>query len=376
MTAEKQEKRITAGNMPARYPVDGTFELTVRCNLHCAMCLFRHDESENREIRARELTAGQWIDLADQAAEAGTVSLLITGGEPMLRRDFCEIWEGIYRKGFIMTLYTNAALVTDRIMETLRKYPPHRIGITIYGASAETYGAVCGDETAFERVLKGVEQLMTLPSEKEFRTTIIKDNLQDFEKISKIVEKIAGVGYNVTQTRIVMRSVRGACTDVAACRLDPEENVRLAYRRGVNRIRDYIGESFDEKNLYAVYNEQAGDSTYAPRATLFGCDAGMQSYTISWDGKLLGCQLLECFPQDVLGKGLAQAWEDFPFAVRLPELNEKCARCEDQNICNCCCASRYAETGDLGGFPEYVCRDTAVIKKLLKRRIGDENEKL
>ena len=89
--------------MPRRCPADGTFELTVRCNLHCKMCLFRHDDSENQRIMEEELTAEQWIDMSEQAAEAGTVSLLITGGEPMIRSDFSEIWKGIYQKGFLMT---------------------------------------------------------------------------------------------------------------------------------------------------------------------------------------------------------------------------------------------------------------------------------
>ena len=45
--------------MPKRIPVNGTFELTVRCNLHCKMCLFRHDDSENEEILQNELSAAQ-----------------------------------------------------------------------------------------------------------------------------------------------------------------------------------------------------------------------------------------------------------------------------------------------------------------------------
>ena len=103
-----------------RYPVNGTFELTLRCNLHCQMCMFRHADCENTSLQSQELTAEQWIDMAKQVAQAGTLSLLITGGEPMLRKDFCEIYSSIYRLGFLVTLYTNATLVTDEIMETLR----------------------------------------------------------------------------------------------------------------------------------------------------------------------------------------------------------------------------------------------------------------
>ena len=74
------EKKQDIKDMPKRIPINGTFELTVRCNLHCKMCLFRHDDKENGEILLKELTATQWIDIAKQVAKAGTMSLLITGG--------------------------------------------------------------------------------------------------------------------------------------------------------------------------------------------------------------------------------------------------------------------------------------------------------
>lgn len=121
--------------MPTRMPMDGTFELTVRCNLKCNMCLFRHDDSENKSIIDREKTADEWIDMARQVADAGTLSLLITGGEPLIRSDFDKIYKEIYEMGFIITLYTNATLITDKIKSLLKKYPPHKLGVTVYGSS-------------------------------------------------------------------------------------------------------------------------------------------------------------------------------------------------------------------------------------------------
>lgn len=353
---------------PKRIPVNGTFELTVRCNLHCKMCLFRHDDSENEEILQNELSAAQWIDMARQAAEAGTLTLLITGGEPMLRPDFCEIWEGIYKQGFLITLYTNATLVTDQIIETLRKFPPHKIGVTIYGARSETYERVCGSADAFQKALAGMHKLQELPSKMDFRTTIIKDNLSDLDDMCELIHKEFGSHHKLIQTRIVTQSVRGACADVNQCRLDPEENVRLSFHRGLKIIKDFVGDSYDEKNLVFEQIDHSTDSTIKPRLTLFGCNAGMSDYTISWDGQLLGCQMMGNFAENAIKKGFLRAWKDFPKQVKLPPVNQKCLSCDSKDICNTCCASRYAETGDLGGCPEYVCRDTKVITELLNRR--------
>lgn len=351
--------------MPKRIPMSGTFELTVRCNLHCKMCLFRHDDKENSELMVKELTTEQWIQMAKDVADAGTVNLLITGGEPMLRPDFCEIWEEIYKQGFIITLYTNATLVTPKIMETLKKYPPHIIGVTIYGATPETYEKVCGNASAFERAIVGMHQLQGLPSIMEFRTTIIKDNYHEVDDIEKLVHREFGKEYRLIQTRSVTKAVRGGCADVESCRLEPEDNVRLAFRRSVDTIKEYVGNSFDEKKIRVVQRDYSQDKRYAPRLTLFGCNSGMSSYTVSWDGKLLGCQMLGSFSTDILLLGFRRAWEEFPKVVKLPPIDKKCMSCKSLDICNCCYASRYAETGDLGGCPDYVCRDTSIVSSML-----------
>ena len=371
---QKMKPKNILTEMPQRIPVDGTFELTVRCNLHCKMCLFRHDDSENAEIMKKELTAEQWIDMAKQAAEAGTFSLLITGGEPMLRPDFCEIWEGIYKLGFMLTLYTNGTLVNPKIMELLRKYPPHKIGVTIYGSCPEVYEKVSGSGDAFEKAMRGICQLQTLPSTLEFRTTIIKDNYEDVDRIEELVHKTFGEQYKLTNTRIVTQSVRGACADVNTCRLEPEDNIRLAFRRGIKIIKEHVGDSYDENNLVLEHIDLSKDSTFKPRITLFGCNAGMDSYTISWDGKLLGCQMLGAFETNALKDGFQKAWEDYPLQVKIPEPNKECEACKSAHICNSCFASRYAETGMLNGKPEYVCRDTEILQSLYNRG-GNENEK-
>ncbi len=397
--------------MPERIPMDGTFELTVRCNLKCKMCLFRHDDSENEEIIKNERTAEEWIDMARQVAEAGTFNLLITGGEPMLRKDFCEIYEGIYKQGFMLTLYTNATLVTPKIMETLRKYPPHRIGVTIYGASEETYEEVCGNGKAFNRAIEGMKLLSTLPSILEFRTTIIKDNYDEVDAIEDLVHREFGEDKTLTQTRMVNKAVRGACADVDSCRLLPEDNVRIFLRRGFNKLENLVGKDrFDikkakleitegdsqhsSKEIISLFGCDAGMKSYAISwdgklgkdrfdikkakleitegdsqhsskeiISLFGCDAGMKSYAISWDGKLIGCQMLGKFFTQPFINTFRKSWEEYPERTEVIKLNDKCVSCKNSNLCLCCYATRYAETGDLGGCPKYACDD---VKELLK----------
>ncbi len=58
---------------PNRHPLNGTFELTGRCNLSCKMCLVRVDRKRMAELNLRERTGEEWIDMARQAAAAGNL---------------------------------------------------------------------------------------------------------------------------------------------------------------------------------------------------------------------------------------------------------------------------------------------------------------
>ena len=325
--------------------------------------MLRQEERESGRLISKELNTQQWIELARQVADAGTVNLLITGGEPMVRKDFCQIYREIYQMGFIITLYTNATLVTDEIMQTLKKYPPHRIGITLYGASDETYQKVCGAR-CFKRVLEGSRKLATLPSVIEFRTTLIKDNLGDLESIEELVRREFGT--DVTHTDTVFRSVRDGCSNVESCRLSPEEMVDLTLKRMVEKVRGYLSDTILQNVEFYLKKERAHCITGNTRYSLLGCSSGMDSYTITWDGKLIGCQLLDTFYTDAVKKGFIKAWEEYPLEVKLPPLNEECRQCSLAATCKSCPAIRIAECGNMEGIPKYFCE----IEKLIETRKG------
>ena len=363
-------KERTLTEIPKRYPVDGTFELTVRCNLHCKMCLFRHDDSENGELKKKELSTEQWISLGKQAAEEGTIHLLITGGEPMIRPDFCDIWKGLYRMGFFMQLYTNATMVTPQIMETLQKYPPHQIGVTIYGSSETVYEKVCGNGKAFWKMLNAVKQFQELPSIIDYRTTIIQDNYTDIENMEKLVTDVFHSKQSLIQTKMVMKPVRGGCADVESCRLTPKQNVELYFRRSMQKIKGIVGEERFNADCvrYRINPERQKQKSIKEQLTLFGCNAGMSDYTITYDGKLQGCQILGMFSTDAREKGLKSAWEDYPYAVKkMAESDPKCIGCKDAYACWSCAASRYAETGECEKVSEYICETTKEYVKYIDK---------
>ena len=341
--------------MPARHPVNATLELTLRCNLKCKMCMFRHCDEENAQLAAQELTPSQWETMAQQLFDAGALNILITGGEPMLRKDFAEIYRSIYRLGFLVTIYTNATLVTEEIMETLQACPPHRIGITLYGASNETYQALCGCPDGFDRAMAGARKLAKLPSALEFRTTLVQDNYQDMDKITQLVAQEFGLP--VTHANTVFQSVRGGSMPVAQCRLTPEQTVDMTFTRLKRRLKEQLAETRANVQL-RLADMHPECKAEKPTYTLLGCNGGMNNATITYDGKLLGCQLLGNFATDAVALGFAEAWEQWPYTVRLPQADPQCTQCPHMSLCQICPGIRMAECKNLADRPEYICRIT------------------
>ncbi len=142
-----------------RQPVNGAFELTERCNLSCSMCYVCHGASDGVQW-AKELSASEWLRVAQDAVDNGMVFLLLTGGEVFLRKDFFEIYTPLTRMGLMLTLYTNGTLITDDTARRLADAPPSVTEITLYGATKGVYEAVTGVPGSYARCLAGIEALL------------------------------------------------------------------------------------------------------------------------------------------------------------------------------------------------------------------------
>lgn len=355
-----------------RYPLEGTFELTARCNLHCRMCYVRIDNDRIRRSGKKERSAGEWIRMAEQAAEAGTLQLLLTGGEVMLRPDFPEIYEAIARMGFVLTVYTNATMVSEAVMEVFRRFPPHRIGVTLYGASNETYQKLCGNPLGYDRFLEGIDSLKKLPSLLDMRTTIVRDNLGDLKAMTDLVKEIFGPEKMLHLSAHVYPGTRGALEDPRKVRLSAEEMFRTCYpelaalQRGANAGEMDLRSPVFKDKLRELETELRRRGPVPDGGYLFrNCGSGVRSYFISWDGDMYACGMLPKGCTHPFESGFGKAWDELPGQYPPAKLNEKCRECELLPYCDSCPAQRILETGAWDGVPEYACEAARVNKTFL-----------
>ena len=91
------------------------FELTPRCNFSCVHC-YLNDHHFSEEMSYDEI-----IEIIDILYEKEVLFLTFTGGDVFTRKDFLNIYLYAKKKGFIIELYTNGALIDEKVIDVYRK---------------------------------------------------------------------------------------------------------------------------------------------------------------------------------------------------------------------------------------------------------------
>lgn len=314
-----------------RIPVSGTFELTSRCNLSCKMCYIHMTKDEQSQI-GRELTTQEWINLGREAVDAGMIYLLLTGGEPLLRPDFIEIYTALIKMGLMITVNTNAILITPEILECFRKYRPERVNVSLYGMSDETYGSLCCNSRGFDMAVKGILALKEAGVRVNLNTTFTKMNVHDMDKI---VDFAKTHHIPVRMATYIFPPVRNQHIPEDV-NMSPEEMGRAA------AYFDWITLEEEQKQKRAdLIRKCLSDepvSVENQQSRISGCMAGRGAFWISWDGKMYPCGMLSDFTVDAMEQGFTQAWEKTCKWVKTMYLPRECHNCKYQSLCPSCAA--------------------------------------
>ena len=145
-------KKILEKNSPKNIPVLGEFELTNKSNLNCKY-IITSDKSK------KDLSTEQWITIFKEAVNSGLLYAIFTGGEPLLRKDFIELYNFLYDLGVKIIIYTNGTLITTDVILAFRKRPPEYVNVTIIGFNEESFYQISNKRELFESFDLGLKYL-------------------------------------------------------------------------------------------------------------------------------------------------------------------------------------------------------------------------
>lgn len=324
-----------------RVPINATIELTHRCNNNCVHCYCSLPAGDSEAIR-KELTLQEIEKLFDNLQEMGCLWLLITGGEPLLRPDFMQIYLSAKRHGFIISLFTNGVLVTEEIADFLQKYPPFTVEITMYGATPETYEKVTRVPGSYTPYWEGVQRLLKRKIKLKLKTMALTINQHEMRQLNDIAR---GLGCEFRFDPMLNKRIdKQRHSRPEEYRITPEDVVRLDL-------------DFPERmKEHEEFCKRMVGGSVASRKVIT-CGVGRSTLHILPDGTVLPCQMLTTMGRSLRDASLREIWErDFQKVLDLErDYDLDCDKCTLQNLCGQCAGWSLVEYGRMDEEVKYLC---------------------
>jgi radical SAM protein with 4Fe4S-binding SPASM domain len=336
-----------------RLPFSFDIELTARCNLDCRHCYINLSAGD-QQAKVKELSLDQISDIADQAISLGALWCLITGGEPLLRPDFSDVYLMLKKKGLLVSVFTNACLVTEEHVKLFQAFPPRDIEISVYGINEGTYQKVTRRPGSYAAYRKGLDLLLKGGVKPRLKAMALRSNVHELSEIAAFCRQYTKDYFRfdpLLHLRYDGNPVRNQ--EIIAERLSPDEIVAI--------------EQADESRAEALQKDC--DNLILPGASdhncdcIFHCGAGNSSFTVGYDGAFRLCSALvnPDYTYDLKQGRVKDAWVDFVPSIRAktssnPEFHAKCHTCAISNLCLWCPAHADLEHGELDSWDEYFCQ--------------------
>jgi radical SAM protein with 4Fe4S-binding SPASM domain len=348
-----------------RIPFSFSLEVTARCNNNCRHC-YLNLPAGDRKAAGKELTCDEISAIADQAVNLGSLWCLITGGEPLLRDDFFDIYKTLKSKGLLVSVFTNACLMTDDHINLFRQYPPRDIEVTVYGVTKETYENVSRRPGSYAAFRRGLDLLIEGGIKVSLKAMALQSTMHELPEIARFCRKYTSDFRFDPLLHLRFDRDKQRNAEIMAERLSPTEIVALE-QADSDRAEALVKGCGDLIN--PEYEHIISDN-------LFYCGAGNASFDVTYDGYFRLCSSLshpDCI-YDLRKGTLAEAWNIFTPSIRAMrsadrEFLEKCRKCPIINLCLWCPAHAYLESGRMDTWCSYFCEVAHARANAIEKRV-------
>lgn len=327
--SEKQTKRLEKRALAHRIPLRLHIDLTWLCPWNC-----RHCYLQNSRRTTDELSTKDWARVLHEAAELGTLYLTLSGGDPMMRRDFGEILEIARSLRYAVTLKTTGWLIDGFWAKRFAELGQVRVHISIHGATAVTHDHFVRCEGAFVRANKSIELLVAASVPVKITTCAVVENVDELASLKSRCEEL-GVQNNVSTF--------------------------LFSKREGNRV---CGELDERTQAELLASRLIGFKPKPPRRDDVLCKAGISAWCITPYGEVNPCVSWP-MPVGDIRQGLRTIIESNE-ARRIARLRQRdrleCWSCELIKWCIACPGESWLETRDPLRPSSLACRRARVYR--------------
>jgi MoaA/NifB/PqqE/SkfB family radical SAM enzyme len=333
-------------------PLEGEIDLTYRCNNNCRHCWIRIPAGA--EEKTKEFSFEEMRRIVDEARGMGCRKWEISGGEPMLRPDFAEIFKFITDKSVSYSLNTNGTLITPKIARLMKRKGTKMVAL--YGATARIHDHITRNPGSFEATMRGFAYLKEARAGFIVQIIPMRDNYHQFKGMVDLARSLSK-DYRIGATFLFLSACgdRRINREIISQRLSPGEVVKLdnpdlPYEEWVNKEQ---GETCRHINR--------DDRLFAT------CTSDMQKFHIDSYGRMGLCCFIKdpALRCDLRKVDFKESWEKIiPSLMNKirgeKEYLENCDSCELTKNCFWCPAYGYLEHRRFSAKVDYLC---AVAKK-------------
>ena len=330
-----------------RIPLEGDIDLTYRCNNNCRHCWLRIPAGSPE--KEKELTFDEIREIVKDARKMGCREWIISGGEPMLRPDFIDIFDHITSKAASYTINTNGTLITPKIARLLKRKGVKMVALC--GATAEVHDQITRTPGSFDATIQGIAYLKEAGTDFTVQLVPMRDNYHQYKEMIRFAESLSrywrigapwlylSADGDSDRNREIMRQ-----------RLNPSDVVEL------DKPNMHF-EGYLEKDESHGYFQLAGDDRLFASCITYG-----RKFQIDPYGYMSFCSFIKeptlCY--DLRKGSFKECWEEFipSLADKIrggQEYLENCASCDMRNDCRWCPVYGYLEHGRFSSKVDYLC---------------------
>ena len=319
------------------------WELTRACNLACRHCR----AAATSCTPPGELTTQEALTLLDHIASFAQPTIILTGGEPLLRPDLFDIARHASLRGLRTVAATNGSLLDHSAARRLAGAGVRRISVSLDGSDASAHDALRAVPGAFDAALRGIAAARDAALPFQINTTITSDNAAQLPAIHDLAIRLGAAAHHV-----FLLVPTGRAAALRGIELDAAR-----YEAVLQWLADRFTTSPIEiratcaPHFYRILR-QRGIPTQAR-----GCLAGQSFCFISHTGDVQPCGYFDSPCGNIRRQSLRDIWADAPLFRDLRDHSAyggKCGACDFLRVCGGCRARAYEATGDPLG-PEPLC---------------------
>ncbi len=320
-----------------------SWNITKRCNLNCSHCYLDADFRAGK--KTDELSTKDCFEIVDQIADVHSGALVIlTGGEPLLRKDLFAIAGYATERGLLPVVGTNGTALTPEAIEKLKGAGVGGVAISLHARHPEPHDAFVGVPGAWEGAVRGADHLRETGLDFIVQTSVTTWN---YDEIPEIVAFAHELGASFFNLYFLVCTGRGqGRTDVTAEQYETMLNALYDLQQQY-RGRMLINAKCTPQYKRIVY-EHDPQSPYL-KTYSGGCPAATSYGQIDPKGNVTPCPYLPVSVGNLRERSFADLWWETPLMQELRDrskLEGRCGACEFSGVCSGCRARAYAETNN------------------------------